>query len=588
MELSNYFNRLKERPKRGVIAKASKHEARLRLHSETHLDTNDLSGPVTDFLNWVSGLIHKDKFVIFKYLFRLPSPVLQLTKEIYTELSRVFDSKNASEHFVFSDLELADDWDYYRQHVLNDPQIWRGQGWEVMKTRVNSVVVVDLPYEKTTGIYAEPYFYFLPIDRVIDYELNPDGSLQFLIFDQTQLNKNLKQDYKDIAIFDDTHLRKLRVSADDFTIREVLFEIPHTIGYCPASFFWRESQTLKQPDLKAAPISPELTNLDWLLFFSTAKRQLDLYAPYPIYSAYEVECDYEDLIHGTYCDKGFLRAHDQKYMMTSSGDLRKCPVCSDKRLAGPGTMVEIPAPETKEDADLREPVTITPIDRQSLDYNVEEVERLEGRIKQAVVGKGGIADHKEAINVQHVISNFDAKTSVLRDLKENIQFIRKWTLDTCAKFRYGNAFLSSSLNMGTEFYLATVEDLHKLYQKAKENGAGVFELDAIREQIIATEYRHDPALRNRMMVLNHLEPYAHNTRSELMELKKEGLADDQLLIIKTDFASFVSRFERENMDVVSFGSLLPLNEKIDIIHKTFLEYVDARRNSSSGSGEPTY
>ncbi len=585
-DLSTYHIRLKDRPKKGIIDKASKHESRLRLHTETHLDTSDLAGPVTDFLNWVSGLIAKDKFTIFKFLFRLPSPVLQLTKEIYTELSRVFDSKNASEQWTFTDMELADDWSDYRQNVLDDPSVWRGAGWEIMKTRINSVVVVDLPQDQGAGIFAEPYFYFLSIDKVVDYEMNRDGSLRHIIFDQTKPTKrNKKQEFYEYAIFDDTHLRRVRVSATDRRIIDILLDVPHDLGYCPASFFWREPMTLKHPDIKAAPISPEIANLDWLLFFSIGKRQLDLYAPYPIYSAYEVECDYEDLIHGRHCDKGFLRGSDDRYLMDSSGTLTRCPVCSDKRLAGPGTFVEIPAPEAKDDADLREPVTITPIDRDSLDYNVDEVERLEKRVKESVVGKGGMADSKEALNVQHVLSNFDAKTTVLRGLKENIQFIRKWTLDTCAKFRYGGAFINSSLNMGTEFYLATVKDLHELYDTAKKNGASIFELDAIRDQIIATEYRHDPVLRNRLLILSHLEPYSHNTREELIELKNQSLTEDRLLILKTDFATFVAQFERENTDVVTFGSLLPLNDKIKIIQETLLEYADTRRISSPEGAE---
>ena len=80
-----------------------------------------------------------------------------------------------------------------------------------------------------------------------------------------------------------------------------------------------------------------------------------------------------------------------------------------------------------------------------------------------------------------------------------------------------------------------------------------------------------------MLVLAELEPYRHLTRDEVIGLRDKQLISDEELRIKLNFATYVRRFERENMNVLEFGNQIPFARKIDIIAGKLREY--ARENT---------
>ena len=554
-------------------------QRRLRFHTETNLAISDINQPATIFLDWVSHLLPKDKFNIFLQLFRFPLATPAVVEDVYRELERVFYSRNASSSYQFTDSELAEDWARYRKSKLNEPEVWKTIGWKKMQVSPNSILVVDLP-QVQASTWPEPYFYWLEIDAVIDYKVLESDKNQFewLIF---------KQPENRIAVFDDMSIRVYQLN-DKLEIQSLISEAQHNLGYCPARFFWSEQLNEKNKDLKKNPVTKELSHLDWYLFFAISKQHLDLYAPYPIYSAYEADCDFENNETGDYCDGGFLRNAKGEYKILNDGTVERCPCCSEKRIAGPGSFLEIPIPsQTEGIADMRNPIQITTIDRESLDYNVDECERLKDEIVISVVGTGGTVSEKEAINETQVTANFESKTSVLNALKTNFEQAQKFVEDTVCKLRYGNAFISSSINWGTEFYVFTVTELYAKYKQAKDNGASDSELDAIAQQILEVEYRNNPLVLQRMLILKQLEPYPHKTLNEVIQLYDKSLLNVDLVKLKINFTSLIDRFERENINIIEFASNRPMREKIDIITKKLLEYVAEDRTTAVTETQPS-
>lgn len=538
----------------------------------------DINSSFTDFAGWVETLIPKDKYAIFLSLFKFPTQNIELTDEIYKELERVFDGRDSAVNYQFIDSTLKDDWEWYRSDILGDPEVWKSKGWAAFKTAINSVLIIDLPQMQTTE-RPEPYFYFLGIEKVIDFSTKGE-TMEWIIF---------KQPDNKIAAFDDEFMRLFEVD-DKGKVGNLITEIKHGLGYCPAKFFWTTPLSEENPDIKKSPLSPQLGNLDWLLFFRVSKRHLDLYAPYPIYSAYKANCNFRNNETGDYCDGGFLRNIEGKYKMLRDGTVERCPVCSQKRIAGAGSFIEVPIP-TADKPDLRNPITITTIDKNSLDYNVNEEKRLADEIYSKVTGKGGEVQQKESINEMQVTANFESKKNVLLNIKTNFEKAQKFVDDTICLLRYGNSFLSSSINWGTEFYLYSVEDLQKIYNEAKKSGASEARLDMIADQIIATENRNNPLQMQRMYLLKQLEPYRHLTLSELQGLASKQLIDPILMIIKINFATFVDRFERENINIIEFGSMLSLDKKISIINQKLIDYAKEQQSNISagqtgGGNEP--
>ena len=565
LELNQIKQILQKPTKRQTIQKAVNMQRRLRFHTETNVAVSDINQPTTIFLDWVRQLLPKDKFNIFLHLFKFPLLTPAVVEDVYRELERVFYSRNSSSSYQFTDSELAEDWSQYKKNNLNEPEVWKTTGWKRMQVSPNSILVVDLP-QVQTSLRPEPYFYWLEIDAVIDYQTFrlDENQFEWLIF---------KQPEHRIAVFDDTSIRVYQLNEKN-EIQSLISEAKHDLGYCPARFFWSTQLNEKNKDLKKNPITKELSNLDWYLFFSISKQHLDLYAPYPIYSAYEADCNFENNETGDYCDGGFLRNAKGEYKILNDGTVEKCPCCSEKRIAGPGSFLEVPTPNQSEGvADMRNPVQITTIDKDSLDYNVNECARLKNEIVISVVGSGGTVSEKEAINETQVTANFESKTSVLNALKTNFELAQKFVEDTVCKLRYGGAFISSSVNWGTEFYVFTVTELYSKYKQAKENGASNSELDAISQQILEVEYRNNPLVLQRMLILKQLEPYPHKTLDEVLKLYEKELLNENLVKLKINFSTLVEKFERENINIIEFASNKPMREKIDIINKKLLEYV---------------
>ena len=575
LELNQIKQILQKPTKRQTIQKAVNMQRRLRFHTETNIAVSDINQPTAIFLDWVRQLLPKDKFNIFLQLFKFPLPTPAVVEDVYRELERVFYSRNSSSSYQFTDSELAEDWSQYKKNNLNEPEVWKTTGWKRMQVSPNSILVVDLP-QVQTSLRPEPYFYWLEIDAVIDYQTFrlDENQFEWLIF---------KQPEHRIAVFDDTSIRVYQLNEKN-EIQSLISEAKHDLGYCPARFFWSTQLNEKNKDLKKNQITKELSNLDWYLFFSISKQHLDLYAPYPIYSAYEADCNFENNETGDYCDGGFLRNAKGEYKILNDGTVEKCPCCSEKRIAGPGSFLEVPIPNQSEGvADMRNPVQITTIDKDSLDYNVNECARLKNEIVISVVGSGGTVSEKEAINETQVTANFESKTSVLNALKTNFELAQKFVEDTVCKLRYGGAFISSSVNWGTEFYVFTVTELYSKYKQAKENGASNSELDAISQQIFEVEYRNNPLVLQRMLILKQLEPYPHKTLDEVLKLYEKKLIDEKLVKLKINFSTLVEKFERENINIIEFASNKPMREKIDIINKKILEYVT--ENDTTGTAE---
>lgn len=545
-----------------TISRAILHQNRLRFHCQTEL-TPYIMQPASDFLSFVQNVLPHDKFKLFKELFRYPVKTNEITAICFDKLSRIFDGRNPAYNYQFTDTEALDDWEEYRLQYLNEPMVWQTRGWEYFQTEINSVLVVDLPQEQRSEL-PMPYFYWLPIERVLAYKSDRDkGVLKYIIFRQ-------KDDR--IVVIDDERYRVFRNNYDQ--LGELLSEAPHDLGYCPARFFWNASINLREPDVKASPLTKELDALDWYLFYAISKRHLDMYGSYPIYSGYEKACDFSNSETGDYCDGGFLKNRQGHYLFDSAGLLLRCPKCGEKRIAGVGTFVEVPVPGENQ-PDLRNPVQMLTVDKQSLDYNVEESERQKAEIINSVVGQAEEITQREAFNEQQIKAAFESQTTVLSRVKKGFEEAQSFVDGTVCRLRYGDRFISAKVNYGTEFYIYDLSELRNRYKTAKESGASENELDSMQKQIIETEYRNNPTQLRRMLLLAEIEPYAHMTRDEVLALNGKGLISAEDLQLKLNFSNYIRRFERENMNVLEFGRDIDYDRKIGIITDKLREYARA-------------
>ena len=573
--------RLRRRPKAGAIAKAIKHQDRLKFHVYKTVQMR-YSAAETDFMAFVKNLLTEQKFDMFRTLFRYPivtSPVCEL---VFKKLSRIFDGQNPTFDYLFYDSSDAADWEAYRFQHLDEPEVWEEKAWKYFKTEINSILVCDLPREQRSE-KPEPYFYWVRIEDVIDFEAESDGQMRFVVFKSfAGEDESGKRRYNVVVIdderyrvYDESVLQPSAAANEGFPAP--LADNPHDLGYCPAHWFWNDAIDLTEPDVKESPLTGQLEHLDWYAFFATSKKHLDLYGSYPIYSGYEEECDYADPTNGTKCDHGYLRGADGQWLIDHNGNREKCPKCGKNPLDGAGNYVTVPVPGKdwagNDIPDMRNPIQMLTVDVKSLDFNVNEQERLRDLIINSVVGNDESLINEEAVNEKQVDAGFESQTNVLFRLKKGFEKIQKWADSTCCRLRYGAGFIDCNINYGTRFFLQSVAELWKNYKDAKEQGASEAVLDAIYDQIIVTEYRTNPQQMRRMRILGDLEPYRHLTREEVKALYDAKVIDEATLKEKMLFSDLVRRFERENINVLEFGEGMPYDKKIEKIAETLKSYV---------------
>lgn len=553
---------IKSPSKSKEISNAIAQQERLKFHTDTNLDIA-YSRPYYRFCEFVRGLLPRDKAELALGMLKFPIPTNSVTEEIFTRLFKLFDGRNPANNYQFHTAEERDDWEWYRQEVLNEHEIWRNRAWDFFKTEINCVMVVDMPMVDG-GESPEPYFYFVPIASVVSYSVDKwSGNMEWIIY--REKDRLVVIDGESYKVFD----------YKDKVLGEMLANNPHGLPYCPARFFWNEPLSLDNPDVKRSPLSKSLADLDWYLFKVLSQKHLDLYAGYPIYSGFEEECDYNDK-DGNVCSHGHLVSPDGTTLTDLAGNPMPCPLCGRKKnLAGAGSYIEVPIP-TDGQPDLRKPIDILSIDKQSLDYNVGEVERLRRNIISACVGLDNTILNETSLADKQVDASFESQDVVLNKIKQGFEEAQTWVDTTCCLLRYGDGFISASVSYGTEFYTLTPEVLQERYKNAKESGASESELDALRAQMIETEYRHNPLMLQRMLILSDIEPFRHSTKSEVVNMFKDGLTTKELVMLKNDFMGYIKRFERENDNIIEFGASLPYNEKIDTIFNTLLGYVNER------------
>lgn len=555
------------------LKQAKAHEERLCLHSE--ITVSDQSrGAVTQFLDgFVANMLPFDKLYTFKHLFRFPVRTVPLVERIYTAIGKIFDGRNPVFSYEFTSPEHAQDWDAYRTKELRVMEKWESEGLEYMKTKINSLVVVDLPQEQASTL-PEPYFYFLELDDVINLEVvkGDQAQLDWVIF-ETNDNR--------VAVYDDTYYRifEKKKGSNEIDWSAKHFEVSHDLGYCPVRFFWTSPINMSQKLIKCSPTTPLLSDMDMLLYYIIGTEHLQTYARWPIYVVYATNCDYENHESGHYCYQGFLKDRNGHYFLTREGGPRPCPVCSTKRLEGAGSVVEIEPPNhANQMADYSDPVKVVTTDRSTLEFNNEDNARRAQEIYSAITGFEQTMINEQAINQDQVFGIMEGLESALQKPQTNFELVIGWVDKTLCLLRYGGeSFVSASVSLGTEHYILTSDQYMQLYEKAKAANMSTAVLDLLEGLYYETEYKNNPEQLQRQIILMNLDPFRHRSAAEIAALYDKGLVEGDLYMLKANFSTYIMRFERENMTLTEFASGLSFEAKINNISKALLGYAKENR-----------
>lgn len=539
-------------PKHNRELEASKlHHQRLAFHSDIVLRKEHASKYYATFTAWIGELLPSDKKDRIESLLTFPLCTNELMKDVFMGLERVWRAKNYTECYTFISTEYESEFMAYLKKIRSD-HMWKVEAWSSLKTCIDTVVIIDLPEEQTEA-RPQPYFYFIAPEEIIDLSVSEKNDMEYIMF----VREN-PDGVNDLIVYDSELMRKYEYK--DRKQGRLLGSIEHGLGYCPARMMWSDKLQDGNYINKRSPVTDSLGDLDWLLFFKTSKKYLDMHAAYPIYVTYEIKSENEN-------DAEKLTEFEGQHETKSH---------KGKGFLGPGTFTTVPPPGPGEQDMMSNPVQVVPAEIDACKYSAEEVSRLEKDIYQSCVGINDVLQ-KEAVNEDQVDASLISAQDVLRNLARNFSEIILWTNETLALLQYGDTYFTEGMvSFGEDFYLESESDLMEQYADAKQKGINPVMLDSLDEKLLDSIYKNDRRGRMKAAIFKDLDPLPGMTIQEASALIGKGVTVEDLTI-KANLLKFVKMFELEHGDVIDFedGNYA---KKINGIKLKFKDYVSKSAN----------
>lgn len=515
---------------------------------------------------WVSRLLPSDKAERYKQLFTWPHQTSTECERAFEQLEKVLEGVNPVFDLTCSTPEAKG----AAMSVLNSlggRKAYEKELFDYVRCNPGSFQVVDLPREQN-DTYPTPYYYFLSIDNVIDFDWNDKGHVTYIIFEQPG----------GFAVIDESSYWFFECEGKDYLNYTDLFETPHRLNRCPANFLSSKAISKRKPYLRVNAISAYLGALNWLLFFSMCERHTDLTSGFPVEWFYEADKDEQEKEEMDR-EKGVMPIG--YYRVDRNGTVQY-PGVNIHETSGPGGVIDVPLPDAEEGMpDLSPPGGTIERNIEAVKYVEEKFKKLKAYFLEQVTGYAGEPINNQAKNEKQVGSIYETRKNALNVLARQMEKSEKWMLKTLFELTVGDRFLELSVSMGTDFFLEDVQTIEESLLKLKSGNASLILIEQKESQLNRTKYRNNEEVLERMDLLSHLEPFRHSTKAELKDMLNMGLIQRADFVFKANFISLLQRFERENGPVEQFGinialpdDSLALHTRIEIIKEAIYSYIN--------------
>lgn len=558
---------LEERPARKKLAKAIEHELRLEVHSRKEVSNGHY--PALDrYLAYLRSGLHKKVYHKVVSQIRLPFETVALVDEIYQALEKVFRAKNQVITHDISD-ERFDSMvkDYFAKYYGD--KFWR-MFFEKSKYQVNSAMYVDFP-EEQEGQYPEPRVHFIRAKDIISFE--GEDELEHLAFMTDDPKKRYYIiDENAYMVFDENMSMVMNVS--------------HNFGRCPARWMWTDTLDAECRYLKANELSVQLGNLDRAQKKILLNSYLDDHSSAPIMWVYERKCEYQN--DYSRCEEGVLISLDDGVPIFSATDvhsLQECPLCNEKSLTGPGSIIEVDIPEKGEQS-LAPPAGLILPDVASLQHNDKKADTMLREIYEACVGSNFDIMEKAQVNEDQVRASYESRQQVLEKFKLNFEKAMEWVFTTVGFGMIGNSYRGANVDLGDEFYLVPTSMLKKNYEDTIQKDEGLPMADALHKEYIQSKYKNNPAQLERQKILTAIDPAIHATKERLISMRESGVITDTEFAFKLNMWRYIREWELENGPMEAFMIPLEFPARVKLIKEQIFSLIQISNNGNQNGNEP--
>jgi hypothetical protein len=243
---------------------------------------------------------------------------------------------------------------------------------------------------------------------------------------------------------------------------------------------------------------------------------------------------------------------------------------------GAGTLYEYDPANYKDEQDVGGALRFVSPPTENLEFENGQQQRRESFIKKNTTG---VDDNMstEAVNADQVRAVMESRRKPLMFFSNEFSILDKWLTETAEKLQ-DSVDISVYSSYGTEWFLLSESDIIKLFNDSKIAGMPESELDELYSLLRETKYKSNPTKLERLVIENNLNPAPYSTIEECYKKNEKGVMTLETLAIKANFTRYIKRFERENIDLVEFGSdalqsgRLKFSQKIENIYSELIKY----------------
>jgi len=539
------------------IDKAVYHQDRVRLHTEPTLEVP--SNPAyNNFLLKVKDRIPADAYERFKSLIDFPFITVDFMEGVYSGFQRVFECPDRYINFSFTNPDYDNE---FKEEIHETEEYFSKHGINLLKSKFNSYIVVDLPSEQKTK-RPKPYHYCLPISRVEQVKINRKNKCEYIAFDTGEKEGEDKL----VAFFEDSAYRIFRSRNNDSFV--LFYESFHNLGFCPVAPFWSDvlDATVTMIN-KLSPATNTLGRLDTLAFKELSKEYSDLYNMYPIIWTYPEEEDQTKVI-----DPMQMQGLGDD---CTDGPVNYSPSNANKGLTNPGRYFQKPIPTTDQ-PDIGEPGGFIGPPVENLRFIMEDMEVRKTGIQYSIAGSPGEPTKDQAINEKQVSAGFESEQSVLLRISENFEQIEEFVLKTKAALMFGvDSIKKESVNYGKNYFLHNEKTVMEEMEMAKKVHMPQYIIDQQNRTFTQTKYRSNPDQNERMEIIRMLFPYPNLTDAEVIANK--DFLEAEKVAIRLEFFDLLDEFERTYTTVESLmDDTLGVGQKVEMIKAEFSQLINKR------------
>lgn len=572
---SQIIDLIKKKPNNGSIKTGLEYESRLRVSTEPlfYSSISKESG-YRELLGIMENTLHPDKFKRTLSFFNYPLPIVNITKDVLGDIYRVFDSRNANFNIDYGSNPTLEQAAEELLTTINVRNYIEKEGKKVLRNKPNTFVVVDKDME------GNPYLLTVCNEDLIGLEWKDKEctKLKYIIFNHSITTNEEGKEVKRIAFYDDEFYRVITDIKGNLSLE---LEVPHNLGYCPATPFLYAKLNSVESFNRYNPLSSALSTIaNWTLF-DVYLRYAEYYGVFPIVEMAKPTCDNPD------CEDGWV-----SYPLENSDEMSKpieCDSCKKSKIIGAGSVVLVDAAEHSDEKDHSGIFKFISPPIENIKFEGDKQKEREVSIKENTKGFAAPSD-KEAMNIEHIRALMEGAKKPLLFISMQLNILHKWVVKTLIKLEF-DVNVDVHANYGTEWFLLTEAEIQKLFENSKMAGLPETELDEIYKLLIETKYKNNPHLVQKMLIENNINPAPYLSLKECIENFKIGVMTQQDLAVKANYTALLKRFERENGSIVEFGrdaiimGQMTFAQKIDRIYNELINYINENQNEQSNNTE---